>query len=757
MAVTELFTEDVFDLDLPDGYSKSVNWFTGDITIKSPYGSKFTVSPSYSGDKNLPKSNVNVLGVKKGSLTLIANPDHDGATYYYDASKINTLESQINKELADNGVGVTYSMWSQGFSDASGNWLGTKDVNKAATNAQANAAAAAAEAAARAEAEAKAAEAEAKANAVANANSSNAIIKRLLNGNMSGLLGRATSAKQNFTISKADYAALRAKYPNYSDEQLAKLISDSNWANNFGASLSADKTTSDLKGDLLAEFIATAEEGNDATKTRTNAELTKQREALLKQIENDPELYNAIVSQFRGDSANGIIAGQRAANALDVSRKANNTYKASADELYKSIGGTGEDSLAGQTRSAIYNNLTGAYGGYTEQQLNTLARDMNLQTEDVKELITALSIINQGLQSEDAQVQRAAADELARIQREATDRESKASQQSAVSIAGANAAANDASTQAALASDIVGNTSIGLDKDEVLKATSNKSTNYGGGTYNKAKYEDAPYIDENLLKTLLGPDYRKFLTDKTFDRFTTALSEETLARQYGLEDLLNVDNVTKQYLKNQQQANEASDKIFNDAQRAYVMAIAAGDEKTAEQLTRLAQTAGTSRKNLYGTTALANQFAQQRANANVSNDLYYDSVKQQAANRAANANAIQAGRAQWNQWVGDGNPNASGNGFSKSYAQHVGNTKDAKGAYGDLIGAAMSNQSKFNDAIGNVNRGSNNTLSDYAAALNRLNANGAAANTNNSAAIAGIKNTLGVQQLINNATINKNS
>lgn len=598
-------------------------------------------------------------------------------------------------------------------------------------------------------------EAEAKANAIANANASNAIIDRLLKGDLSGLLGQATSAKQNFTITAEDYAALRAKYPNYSDEQLTKLISDSNWANNFGASLSADKTTSDLKGDTLEEFIATAEEGNDAAKIRTNAELVKQREALLKQIKNDPELYNAVVSQLRGDTANGIIAGQRAANALDVSRKANDTYKASADELYKSIGGTGEDSLAGQIRSSIYNNLTGAYGGYTEQQLNTLARDMNLQTEDVKELITALSIINQGLQSEDAQVQRAAADELARIQREATDRESKASQQSSASIAGANAAANDASTQAALAADIAGNTGVGLNQQEVLNATANKSTNYGGGTYNKAVYEDAPYIDENLLKTLLGPDYRKFLKDDTFERFTKALSEKELAEQYGLEHLLNVDYVTEQYLKNQQEANAASDKTFNDAQRAYVMAIAAGDAKTAEQLTRLAQTAGTSRKNLYGATALANQFAQQRTNANVSNDLYYDSVKQQAANQAANANAVQAGRTQWNQWVGDGNPNASGNGFSKSYAQHVGNTKDAKGAYGDIISGAMSNQSKFNDAVGNVNRGSNNTLSDYAAALNRLNANGAAANTNNSAVIAGIKNNLGVQQLINSATVNK--
>ena len=751
MANTNWYTEDVLRNALPEGYKSSVNWATGVIKVTAPDGTvkKFQNNANYANANKIIGSDTvaytSLLTGKYGEADYKTAGDNAAAQYFYNGDTLTAIETFVN---ATTDSPYKYDMLKGSFVDADGNPLGTNNITQAATNAQANAAAAA-------EAQRKAEEAEARANAIANANTSNAIIKRLLNGDMSGLLGQATSAKQNFTISKADYAALRAKYPNYSDEQLTKLISDSNWANNFGAVLSADQTKSNLKGDTLAEFIATAEEGNDATKTRTNAELTKQREALLKQIENDPELYNAVVSQLRGDTANGIIAGQRAANALDVSRKANDTYKASADELYKSIGGTGEDSLAGQIRSSIYNNLTGAYGGYTEQQLNTLARDMNLQTEDVKELITALSIINQGLQSEDAQVQRAAADELARIQREATDRESKASQQSSASIAGSNAAANDASTQAALAAEIAGNTSIGLNQKDVLNATANKSTNYGGGTYNKAKYEDAPYIDENLLKTLLGPDYRKFLTDDTFERFTKTLSEKELAEQYDLEHLLNVDNVTEQYLKNQQQANEASDKTFNDAQRAYVMAIAAGDAKTAEQLTRLAQTAGTSRKNLYGATALANQFAQQRTNANVSNDLYYDSVKQQAANQAANANAVQAGRTQWNQWVGDGNPNASGNGFSKSYAQHVGNTKDAKGAYGDLIGGAMSNQSKFNDAVGNVNRGSNNTLSDYAAALNRLNANGAAANTNNSAVIAGIKNNLGVQQLINSATVNK--
>ena len=738
-----LYTEDYIQHRLPEGYTATTNPFTGVMTISGPNGS-FKINNKY-----------NLTNQPKDATVYMANKDHatdivydtyldkqngtngkpiEVSTYNYTFSEEGYTDSNkkyhpgVNDVLAwlKEDSGYDYDIHKQTYKTPNGASLDTNDAAAAAAAA-------------------------AKANAIANANASNAVIERLLTGDMSGLLGAATSAKQNFTISKADYAALRAKYPNYSDEQLTKLISDSDWANNFGAVLSADPTKSNLKGDTLEEFRATAAEGNDAVKTRTDAELTKQREALLKQIENDPELYNAVVSQLRGDAANGIITGQRAANLLNVSRTANDTYKASADELYKSIGGTGEDSLAGQIRSSIYNNLTGAYGGYTEQQLNALANDMNLQTKDVQELITALSVINQGLQSEDAQVQRAAADELSRIQREATARTSKASQQSTASIAAANAAADDVSTQAALASELVKDTSVGFNKDDILKDTKHTATNYGGGTYNKAKYEDAPYIDETLLKTLLGPDYRKFLTDDTFERFTTTLSEQELAERYNLEHLLNVDNVTEQYLINQQQANEASDKTFNDAQRAYVMAIAAGDAKTAEQLTRLAQTAGTSRKNLYGATALANQFAQQRANANVSNDLYYDSVKQQAANQAANANAIQAGRTQWNQWVGDGNPNASGNSFSKSYTQHVGNTKDAKGAYGDLISGAMSNQSKFNDATGNVNRGSNNALSDYAAALNSLNAEGAKANTNNSAVIANIKNNLGVQQLINAA------
>ena len=583
--------------------------------------------------------------------------------------------------------------------------------------------------------------------AAANAAASNAMLNAIINGTNPNV-ARATAAKQDFTISKADYKALKAKYPKYSDEQLTKLIANSKWAKNFGANLNNTPTVSDLEGATLEDYLATAGEGNEASKDMTDAVIAQRSDALLKEIANDPELYGAVVNQLRTDAAAGTVAGQRAANILSAVRQSNDAYKTGADELYNEIGGTGEDSSAGQMRSAIYNNLIGAYGGFTNQQLNKLSTDMNLQSSDMEELKTALSLIAQGLASEDAQVQRAAADEAARIANAARDRESKAEQKSQASIANANAAADDIATLASLASQISGGSG---NAGGANKAATYAHKNYGTGTYNKPKYTEAPYIDENLYETLLTKDYLKFLTDKTFKRYTTQKTEDKLAEQYGLSDLLSADRVVDKFTQFQEQANAESDRVFNDAQRAYVAAIAAGDAKTAEQLTRLAQTASIGRKNLYGATALANQFAQQRANAAVSNNLHYDAVQQNAMNKASMANATQSGRQQWASWVGDGDPNSSTGGFSASYNQHVGNVNTANTLYGDLIKSTMGNQSGYNNAVGTLNNDRNTTLSQYAAALNKLNTAGATTNTNNSAAIAGIKNNAAVQKLINQA------
>ena len=276
---------------------------------------------------------------------------------------------------------------------------------------------------------------------------------------------------------------------------MCKLIANSKWAKNFGAGLNNTPTVSSLEGATLEDYLATAGEGNEASKDMTDAVIAQRSDALLKEIANDPELYGAVVNQLRTDAAAGTVAGQRAANILSAVRQSNDAYKTGADELYNEIGGTGEDSSAGQMRSAIYNNLIGAYSGFTNQQLNKLSTDMNLQSNDMEELKTALSLIAQGLASEDAQVQRAAADEAARIANAARDRESKAEQKSQASIANANAAADDIATLASLASQIAGGSG---NAGGANKAATHTHKNYGTGTYNKPKYTEAPYIDENL-------------------------------------------------------------------------------------------------------------------------------------------------------------------------------------------------------------------------------------------------------------------
>ena len=583
------------------------------------------------------------------------------------------------------------------------------------------------------------------ADRVANAQASNEVIETVLNK-----LENLPQAKQDFTISEEDYAALRAKYPNLSDEQLTNLIATSTWAQNFGSNVSLTPTTSTLKGATLEELIANAEAGNVAAKDTASLTLDKQRNEVLENIQRDPALYEAVIKQLRADTATGSTVGQRAANALNAARAQNINYKSAADTLYESTGGAGQDSLAGQLRGTIYGNLTGAYGSYIEQQLNKLATDTSLQTADLNNLITVLSLLNQGLQSEDAAVRRQAEDELARIRNEAESLESKAEMESKASIAEAGAALDNAANTANLASTVV-NSGDG----KTTPTTSNTYEDNGTGTYNKPELADAPYIDETLYKILLGEDFTKFLSQGAFDRYTKPRTQAELAQAYGLTDLLDVNNVVGNYQQYQQQANEASNRVFNDAQQAYVMAVAAGDAKTAEQLTRLAQQASLGRKNIYGATALANQFAQQNHNATMSDNMYYSALQQQAANNAAMSAAAQTGQTQWNTWVGNGNTGVSGNGFNQSYAQQNNNAAQALGAYGDLMNGAMSNQSSFNDTLSNLTNNSNTTLTNYANSLNSLNSTGATTNTINSATAAGIQNTLQTQQTINNNTIKK--
>lgn len=580
-------------------------------------------------------------------------------------------------------------------------------------------------------------------NNMANAEASNTVIAAVLNS-----LANAPTAKQDFTITAEDYAALRAKYPNLSDAQLTNLIANSSWVKDFGANVSTTPTTSLLKGATLEELINNAEEGNDAAQDTASIKLTKQRNELLKSIARDPALYDAVVKQLRADTAGGRVVGQRAANLLDTARTKNTEYKSAADALYEATGGVDAESLAGQLRSSVYNNLTGSYGSYIDQQLNKLASDTNAQATDVDKLITVLSLINQGLQSEDATIRRQAEDELTRIQNEASSRESKASMESEATIAASSAAVDNAANTANLATTVV-NSGDG----STTPVTSNTYQSYGTGLYNKPDLTTAPYIDETLYNALLGEDVTKFLEQDAFNRYTKPKSQADLAQAYGLEDLLDVNNVVNNYQQYQQQANEASDKVFNDAQRAYVMAVAAGDAKTVEQLTRLAQQAGVGRKNIYGATALANQFAQQNANALVSDSLYYAALQQQAANKASMSNAAATGQAQWNAWVGNGGANSANNGFNQSYVQQNNNAAQALGAYGDLMSSAMSNQTSFNDVFSNLTNNSNTVLTNYANSLNKLNSAGATNNTLNSATIAGIQNTLQTQKQINDNTI----
>ena len=209
-------------------------------------------------------------------------------------------------------------------------------------------------------------------------------------------------------------------------------------------------------------------------------------------------------------------------------------------------------------------------------------------------------------------------------------------------------------------------------------------------------------------------------------------SLDDILSEYGL-DMLSEEGLKTLYTQYAEDANKRSDQVFNAAQRAYIAAITAGDAKTSEQLTRLAQNTSGARSNLYATEALANQFRQQRANASTGLQMATDVQNQRSANaNAVNKAALQANSALSN-YLGTG-----ADGYDKSTLYAIGSLWDQAAAnhrqsYGTLSHSIMQGVQNMNtqnvqNSVNNANR-----LAQLAAGITSANAAAAANNAANTA------------------------
>jgi hypothetical protein len=391
----------------------------------------------------------------------------------------------------------------------------------------------------------------------------------------------------------------------------------------------------------------------------------------------------------------------------------------------------------------VLSNLINALGGYTEQQLNKMNADQRLNSVYVNNLVTAAGLADIASQSYQAELNRKANDEEARSNNETSLRQTKNDAESAQSIARNEAAVKADADSANTLTNLLGNN--GTDISGVVSALQGDGTKYidSAGTVVRPQYDKANYVNETT-RDIIAEGVKNVLTSESFNRLTQDVNAKQLADDYGVGYLKNIDDTVDKYTEFANQANAESDRVFNQAQRAYLASIAAGDAKTAEQLVRLAQTAGTSQRNLINASALSNQFAQQRANSNVGDTLLQDQKIQQANNQGTITDAQQKGRDAWKNWLGSGLDNEN----TLYSAQQTGqtNASAASGAYSSLAGTGMNAQKNQNDIISQLNNVSNKNYTALANTYTGNNAAGASSNIYGSQTANATKNALAAQK-----------
>ncbi len=546
-----------------------------------------------------------------------------------------------------------------------------------------------------------------------------------------GSVGSGANAYQG--MSAADRAAITAKLPGTSGLTAYNKLNGVAIVPNITGNQDISGT---IQRKALAELMGLGDQVLDENDDVRQRNIRTQQAALLQQIQQDPELYNALVQRFRADSAAGVTAGQRAANAGDVVNQSQAGYTEAAQNLYDSL--FKPDGEIAKTRDEALSTQQAALDQYITGQLNNARKDAvdaGTQATDLRTAIDALSEVfgvdvskyaNDILESS-AATDTKASDILARIA--GNSQTALANQDAALQqiLNTYNLGNNLASTGASGSTDV--SNALGVIMQALQKPA---STGAGFKTVSTPDYEKAKQFNNQQYNDVLNSTYMDYLDPDIIKRMGSSKSLDDILSEYGL-DMLSEEGLKTLYTQYAEDANKRSDQVFNAAQRAYIAAITAGDVKTSEQLTRLAQNTSGARSNLYATEALANQFRQQRANANTGLQMATDVQNQRSANaNAVNKAALQANSAL-SSYLGTG-----ADSYDKSTLYAIGSLWDQAAAtnrqnYGTLSNSIMQGVQNMNtqnvqNSVNNANR-----LAQLAAGITSANAAAAANNAANTA------------------------
>lgn len=566
------------------------------------------------------------------------------------------------------------------------------------------------------------------------------------NGNLVSLKN-VGSVNANNDLTSKQWNSLEVAAPDTKDLKAWNKSKDANIFNNVYKNMSDPNADPDLIGRAsLEDLQALAGTINEQNIGTTQRNIDNQRRQLLQQIKNDPELYNAITQQLRTDNAAGTVAGQRAANAQKVAAEADANYDKSASDLYSSLF-AGENAVAGSTRSGAYGNQIGALDQYITGALNNLtkaAKDGQIKVQDLNTFATTLGeMLGIDLSKYDNAAGEAAAEADAR----ATEYTTKISGDTKTAISEQDAKLREIGDTLGISTDYLqamvngaGDTTAALNFLERVYENAGKGISGGYTAVTAPEAKEIAKEKDKQYSDFVSQDFSKWLADDAIDSLTKQKTLEDLMTQYGLE-MLTEDKLKEYYEGYAKDANRQSDKVFNQAQRAYIAAVTAGDAKTTDQLVKLATNASTSKKNLYATSALSNQFKQQLGMGNSGRQLATDAQNQAAANLAAIAQAGLDSNKALTGYLGNGSDTYEQGTLYGAHNTFNQNSADARDYYSRL-GVDIANVTQgINNVNSKIYQSNIKRLGDTASSITLDNATAGANNATN----AGTRKTYGAK------------
>lgn len=556
-------------------------------------------------------------------------------------------------------------------------------------------------------------------------------------------------------LSDADREIIRANLPNTEDLRIwnktndqpifDKLIANLKISNPaILEKLGLDPNDPKLAGnDLIKRLdLKTLEGVSDAITEEqqnvTQRNISKQKIDVLKAIAQDPELYNKITQQARADNAVGTIVGQRAANAQAIANEADVGYDKQASDLYANLFRGENGNVAQQTYSSVADDKANTLDQYIQGQLDAAGATVAEDAATVQNLTTLLTALGaaRGVDASTwlnniAEEQAKAGVATNKLIGDRTDDVTGKLEADQVTL---NTIIDMVNKFKGYANGAEGGSANVVDPmkafNDFINGLGVNRYNVDYGKVNPGEYTSSKKFDNAQYNALADdPEFIKWLlSNNTIDAFTKAQTIDEFKNTYGL-DMLSQAGLNELYGKYNTEATQEANKVFNTAQRAYIAAITAGDAKTADQLTKLAITAGASKGNLYAASALANQFKQQTGN--YGSQLATDFLNQQSFNRSNAANVVRQTDAALGKYLGNGNDSYDAATLYGIFNKDIQNKANAFKAYGDFGNTAMGHTQDMNSGIVKFDIDNYERLGEAAREIQALNAAAGKSNANN--------------------------